>query len=60
MPRVRARRSAPKPYDAAMKELVSLDPASWLAQLGVRPTGPVTVVPTDLAGTTLVQSDQVL
>ena len=26
MPRVRVRRSAAKPYDAAMKELVSLDP----------------------------------
>jgi hypothetical protein len=43
-----------------MKELVGLDPAAWLVQLGVQPSGPVTTVPTDLAGTTLMESDQVL
>jgi hypothetical protein len=43
-----------------MKELVGLDPAAWLTQLGVRPSGPVTALPTDLAGTTLMESDQVL
>jgi hypothetical protein len=43
-----------------MKELVGLDPAAWLMQFGVQPSGPVTTVPTDLAGTTLMEADQVL
>ncbi len=49
-----------KPFDAALKELVGLDPAGWLTRVGVPPAGPVSVVPTDLAGTVLVEADQVL
>jgi hypothetical protein len=59
-PRRRAEPRPAKPFDAALKELVGLDPASWLACVGVPPTGPVSVVPTDLAGTVLVEADQVL
>jgi hypothetical protein len=58
--RRRVPRPAAKPYDAAMKELVGLDPAAWLTQQGVQPSGPVTTVPTDLSGTTLVEADHVL
>jgi hypothetical protein len=43
-----------------MKELIGLDPAGWLARFGVQPSGPVTLMPTDLAGTVLVEADQVL
>ena len=43
-----------------MKELVGLDPTTWLQHLGVPPTGPVTMLPTDLTGTILMEADQVL
>lgn len=49
-----------KPFDAAMKELVGLDPATWLAHFGVPRAGPVTILTTDLASTVLAEADQVL
>ena len=58
--RRRASPRAAKPYDAAMKELIGLDPATWLSQFGVQPAGPVSVLSADLAGTVLVEADQVL
>jgi hypothetical protein len=59
-PRRRAGSRVAKPFDAAMKELVGLDPATWLAHFGVRPSGPVSMLTTDLAGTVLAEADQVL
>ncbi len=37
-----------KPYDAALKALVEIDPESWAALLG-RPTGPTEVIDADIA-----------
>jgi hypothetical protein len=42
-----------------MKDLVGIDPATWLTLFGVPPTGPVTNVPTDLSSTISLQADQV-
>ena len=61
MPARRKIRPRPaKPYYAAMKELIGLDPATWLAHFGVPPAGPVSILATDLTGTVLVEADQVL
>src|SRR4051812_29268873 len=60
LPQRRVTPRAARPYDAAMKDLVGLDPASWLAHFGVPPTGPVSIVSPDLASTILMEADQVL
>jgi len=42
----------PKPYDAAMKELIETFPADWLRALGVPAAGPIEVLSPDLSAVT--------
>jgi predicted transposase YdaD len=47
-----------KPFDATTRELMAVDPGSWLAYLGVVPDGPVSVIDADLA-TVTAEADKV-
>ena len=49
----------PKPFDATTKRLLELDPAGWLACLGLPITGPVRAVDSDLS-TVVAEADTVL
>ena len=42
----------PKPYDAALKDLIAAFPADWLDALGLPATGPVEVLSADLSTVT--------
>lgn len=58
----RQRRSAGrgvKPFDATTKYLLERDPAAWLAYVGLRPSGPVTVVDSDVS-TVVAEADKVI
>lgn len=52
-----ARRPA-RPFDATLKHLVELDPAAWLAYLGLT-AGPADVIDADLS-TVLAEADKVI
>ena len=48
-----------KPFDATLKELVGKYPADWLACLGIKTTGRIDVIESDLS-TVTTQADKVL
>jgi hypothetical protein len=48
----------PKPYDVTTKELLSRDPDSWMAYLGLQAGGPIRVLNADVSATP-AEADQV-
>jgi hypothetical protein len=48
-----------KPFDATNKRLLELDPAGWLARVGLPVTGPVRAIDSDLS-TVTAEADTIL
>lgn len=48
-----------KPFDATTKYLVERDPAAWLTYVGLRPSGPATIVESNVS-TVVAEVDKVI